>query len=165
MVRADTRVWKRDVVLKRIHHFLLNMKSITTLITAWTWGWRFLKPQKFCIPPAALIDPLIQSCSSYFFQCHLHSCYDAPNLAFDPHELWNMIVWTASGEIQEVQRQTSKLKATMASFLQGNHILSWTCAAVSLPVDRAEVITLILLAIIGYENMNSVSVVKISSRV
>lgn len=42
-----------------------------------------------------------------------------------------MIVWTASVEIQEVQRQASKSKATMVPFHQGSCIPTWTRAAVS----------------------------------
>lgn len=49
--------------------------------------------------------PHIHFRSSDFFRCHFHSCSDdARRLVFDPNELWNMIVWTASGETQAVHR-------------------------------------------------------------
>lgn len=129
----------RDVVSQGIHLLLPNMKNIITLMTAWAWRWLFLKPQNPVFPGShGGKCPRIHFGSSYFFQCHYHSCSeDAPGLAFDPNELWNMIVWTASGEIQEVPRQASKSKATMVPFHQGSCILTWTYAAVS-PFAKAQ---------------------------
>lgn len=77
--------------------------------------------------------------SSCSLRCHFHSCRDdAPRLAFDPSELWNMIVWTASGEIQEVLRKTSKSKATMASFPNDICILTWTYATLLMIIRDSE---------------------------
>lgn len=62
-------------------------------MTAWAWGWRFLKPQNPVFPGNhGRKCPRIHCGSSYFFQCHYNSCiYDAPRLAFDPNELWKMM--------------------------------------------------------------------------
>lgn len=77
--------------------------------------------------------PRIHFGSRYFFQCHNCFCSDdAPRLAFDPNELWNMIVWTASAEIQEVLARVPKSAATMVPFHQGSRIPTWTLAGVAL---------------------------------
>lgn len=82
---------------------------------------------KSCVPWQSQWIHTFLSGSRCSFHCHFHSCRDdAPRLAVDPSELWNMIVWTASGEIQEVLWRTSKSRATMASFPKGICILTWT---------------------------------------
>lgn len=79
-----------------------------------------------------------------------------------PNELWNMSVWTASGEMQEVPMQPSKSKATMAPFHQGRCILTWTC-------EQWTAITEVIIMMftgMNYENGLTVgaTVVKMTSR-
>lgn len=90
-------------------------------------GMAFPQTPKSCVPWQP--QWIHTFCSGWSCCCHFHSCRDdAPRLVFDPSELWNMIVWTASGEIQEVLWRRSKSRATMASFPQGICILTWTKA-------------------------------------
>lgn len=44
MLDLHSHVWGKDVVLQSEHLFLPKMKRVTTLMTAWAWGWHFLKP-------------------------------------------------------------------------------------------------------------------------
>lgn len=90
MLDLHSHVWGKDVVLQSEHLFLPKMKSVTTLMTAWAWGWHFLKPHN---PVSPKEGPHIHLRWSYFFEFSFHSFLDkVPRLAFDPDELRNMII-------------------------------------------------------------------------
>lgn len=99
-------VW--DVVLNCIHCFLPNAKRTTTLMTAWTRGWHFFKPQNPVFPGShngyahLFWLPLLLSLSFPFLPWRCAEASVWPRWALE-HDCLNSFWWNSGGPVEDVQ--------------------------------------------------------------